>query len=346
MDGTGRRRHLRATLLVLALAGVVAATATAADLRSTARAQSKIRIGLVLPLLSNPFIAPIRDGAVETAKKLGNVEVLVTGTNAPAEQANALKTYLAANVDALMFDPIDSSAVAPAVVEANRKGIPVIAVVGGSEQGKLSTFITPQWYRAGFLAGQTVATGWCKTVNPCKVALVGGANAPGPGLDSGKGMLAGVKSRKNVQLVQTVYTDYGAEQSLKAAQQILTGHPDVNFVMAWWSVGTISTVSAIRTANKTGEVGTNSLTGACPVLKDLLSGLVDNDVMMFPELMGKAGVESAVKLLKGQKVPKLQPSPMYVITKAKAEALLTGKLKAPKGVPVVEHLRQAKAGCK
>jgi ribose transport system substrate-binding protein len=340
-----RRRRLPLALGVFAAAVLVLG---ASAVPGSASSEKKIRIGLVLPALSNPFIAPIRDGAVAQAKKLGNVQVLTTGTNIPAEQANALKTYIAAGVDALMFDPIDSSAVSPAVLQANAKHIPVVAVVGGSEKGKLATFISPQWYRAGYAVGAGVANGWCQGKSPCQVGLVGGTNAPGPGLDSGKGMTAGVKSKSNVQLVQTVYTDYSAEQSLQAAQQILTGHPAINFVMAWWSVGTISTESAIRTANKTGTVGTNSLTGACPVLKDLLDGKVYNDAMMFPELMGSVGVQSAVKVLNGKKVPKLQASPHYLITRAKANAILSGKLKPPAAIAVQvrAHLRAAKAGCK
>ncbi len=344
-----RHRRLLVWLVITVIAAcVVAATALGSPARTsrTTAAKKTIRIGLVLPALSNPFIAPIRDGAIAEAKKLGNVQVLTTGTNVPAEQLNALNTYLAANVDAIMFDPLDDSAISPAVVAANKKGIPVIAIVGGSQKGKLSTFITPKWFNAGSAAAKQVAGGWCKSLKPCKVAIVGGGNAPGPGLDSGKGMIAGLKGAANVQLVQNVYTDYSAEQSLKAAQQVLTGHPDVNFVMAWWSVGTISTESAIRTANKTGKIGTASLTGACPVLKDMLNGLVYNDVMMFPELMGSAGVTSAVKLINGGKVPAVQASPFYPITKAKAEAILAGKLKPPAGVPVLAHLQAAKAGCK
>jgi ribose transport system substrate-binding protein len=327
-------------LLIAIVSVVVGATGAGATQNKT------IRIGLVLPLLSNPFIAPVRDGAVAEAKKLGNVQVLATGTNIPAEQLNALKTYLAAKVDVLMFDPIDSSAIAPAVQQANAAGVPVIGIIGGSAKGKLSTLITPDWYKAGYAAGKQVATGWCKNLNPCNVGLVAGTNAPGPGLDSGKGMIAGVKSNPNTKLVQVVYTDYSAEQSLKAAQQILTGHPDLNFLMAWWSVGTLSTESAIRTANAASKVGTNSLTGACPVLQGLLGGTVYNDVMMFSELMGKAGVDSAVKLLNHQSVPAKVISPNYPITKTQADAILAGKLKPPSTMPVLQHLQAAKAGCK
>jgi len=336
-------RRLLFIALTLAIASLPLAVCVSG---AGAKQQKTIRIGLVLPLLSNPFIAPVRDGAVAEAKKLGNVQVLSTGTNIPAEQLNAMNTYLDAKVDVLMFDPIDSSAIAPAVQKANAAGVPVIGVIGGSAKGKLSTLITPDWYKAGYAAGRQVATGWCKNLDPCKVGLVAGTNAPGPGLDSGKGMIAGVKSNPHAQVVQTVYTDYSAEQSLKAAQQILTGHPDLNFLMAWWSVGTLSTESAIRTANLTDKVGTNSLTGACPVLQGLLDGTVYNDVMMFSELMGKAGVDAAVKLVAGKSVPAKVISPNYPITKSQAEALLSGKAKPPASMPVLQHLQAAKAGCK
>jgi ribose transport system substrate-binding protein len=347
LKGGAMYKLRRRSVAAFALAGSI--VMLSGDLAATAGAKSEqktIRIGLVLPALSNPFINPVKTGAEAEAKKIGNVKILTTGINTPAEQANALKTYIAGGVDALVFDSIDSAAVSPAVIEANKKGIPVIGVISGAKSGKLATFISPKWYQAGFDVGKQIATGYCRRFNPCRVGLVGGANAPGAGLDSGKGMMAGVKSAKNVDLVQTVYTDYSAEQSLAAAQQILTAHPDLNFLMSWWSVGTISVVSSIRTANKTGKIGAASISGACPVLKDMLDGKVYADAAMFSELMGSAAVQSAIKAIKGEKLPKNQASPYYLITRPKALALLSGKAKAPKGVPIVGHLKAAKAGCK
>ena len=343
------RKAIGAMIVSVGVAAVLAASAAAltASKSSPAKADATtIRIGLVLPALTNPFIAPVKTGAEAAAKKIGNVKILTTGINTPAEQANAMKTYIAAGVDAIIFDSIDSAAVSPAVLEANKKGIAVIGVISGTKRGKLATFISPEWYKAGFAVGSQIAKGYCKNLNPCNVGLVGGANAPGAGLDSGKGMMAGVKSKPNVKLVQTVYTDYSAEQSLAAAQQILTANPDLNFLMSWWSVGTISSVSAIRTAGKTGKVSSASISGACPVLKDMLDGKVYADAAMFSELMGATAVESAVKVIGGGKVPKFQASPYVLLTKPRAEALLSGKVKPPKGVPIVQHLKAAQAGCK
>src|SRR5207244_534722 len=156
---------------------------------ATTRSSAKYRIGLVLPLLSNPAISPIRDGAVREGKAK-DVEVLVTGTNDPAAQNAALMTYINLKVDALIFDPIDSAAISPAVQKANGLGIPVIGVIGGASKGTIATLISPDWYKLGFDVAKQSAQGWCKNLNPCNVAIVGGANAPGPGLDRGKGIVA------------------------------------------------------------------------------------------------------------------------------------------------------------
>jgi len=303
------------------------------------------RIGLVLPALSNPFISPIRDGAEEAAEELG-VDLLVTGTDEPTEQANALQQYLtSANVDALIFNSIDSKAVSPAVEAANQQDVPVIGVVSGTETGELASFVTPDWFQAGEMVGEEIATGWCADIDPCRVGLVAGANAPGAGLDSGKGMIKGIESAPNVELVQTVYTDYSAEQALNAGTEILTGNPDLNFLASWWSVGSLSALEAVRAADKVGDIGVNSLTGACPVLAEMLKDTVYTDVMMFPELMGRTALESAVKILDGEDVPAEQGSPMHLVTNEDVKAMLAGDEEPPDDVPALEHIEEAEAGC-
>ena len=101
---------LATMLVVLAGAGVLVAAAVAGSSwpGSHARASADYRIGLVLPDLSNLYIAGIRDGAVAQGKKSG-AEILVKGTNDAAGQTNAMLDYVGAKVDAIIVDPIDSA---------------------------------------------------------------------------------------------------------------------------------------------------------------------------------------------------------------------------------------------
>src|SRR5262245_31243039 len=85
---------------VIASAGVLVAAAVASS-GVHARASTDYRIGLVLPDLSNLYIAGIRDGAMNQAKKSG-ATVLVKGTNDAAGQTNAMLDYVGAKVDAII----------------------------------------------------------------------------------------------------------------------------------------------------------------------------------------------------------------------------------------------------
>src|SRR3982750_1984038 len=111
---------LATTLVVLAAAGVLVAAAVAgtSSRGSHTRASADYRIGLVLPDLSNLYIAGIRDGAIAQGKKSG-AEILVKGTNDAAGQTNAMLDYVGAKVNAIIVDPIDSAAIVTAVKAAN-----------------------------------------------------------------------------------------------------------------------------------------------------------------------------------------------------------------------------------
>ena len=112
------RRNLgRLALFVVAVAivGTLVASASAGSSSRTthARATAKLyRIGLVLPDLSNLYIAGIRDGAQAQGKK-SDAEILVKGTNDAAGQTNAMLAYVGAKVDAIIVDAIDGNAIVP-----------------------------------------------------------------------------------------------------------------------------------------------------------------------------------------------------------------------------------------
>src|SRR3954467_5925422 len=115
---------LAAVLAVLVSAGVLVAAAVAgsAGHGSHAKASANYRIGLVLPDLSNLYIAGIRDGAQAQGKTSG-ADILVKGTNDAAGQTNAMLAYVGAKVDAIIVDAIDGHAIVPAITAANKAGI-------------------------------------------------------------------------------------------------------------------------------------------------------------------------------------------------------------------------------
>lgn len=321
-------------------------SAASADSSSVAPAPDKVlRVGLVLPDISNPFINPIATGAQSAADELG-IELLVTGTNDPVAQVSAMENYIGAGVDALGFNSIDAVAMGAAVEKANEAGIPTFAVVSGTSVGDLESLISADFKEAGRLVGELIGSGWCADKDPCNVGIVQGALADEAGLAGDTGLREGLAKYPNVMIVAEAPTNYDANEAFNVAQNMLTANPDLNFIHAWWSSGSLSVVEAVGDANKTGDVGVSSLTGACTVLQELIDGKIYADAMMFPELMGAAFVRAAHgQLTNDETVELLVNTAIYPITTDTANEILADPSKAPADLPeALVHLEDAKNG--
>src|SRR5262245_56830353 len=249
---------LAAALIALACAGVVAAAALAGS-SSHARASADYRIGLVLPDLSNLYIAGIRDGAVSQGKK-SNADILVKGTNDAAGQTNAMLDYVGAKVDAIIVDPIDSAAIVTAVKAANKAGSPVVAVQSNDNGGKTATFIAGREDVAGREMGKD-AVNYCKGKNPCEIGIIEGIRADQSGAEENRAFLATIKPHKNIKVVGQGETQYDPAKALNLATNLLTAHPGIDYLYAWWDPGGAAAVQAIQSKGKLGKIGVASQNG-------------------------------------------------------------------------------------
>jgi ribose transport system permease protein len=329
-------------LLLLAAVSIVATVAAAAATAGTSVDQQRIRIGYVLPDLANPVIAGLRDGAVAEAKKQ-KVDLLVKGTNDSAGQTNAFLTYVGAKVDAIAVDSIDSKAIIPAVKKANDAGIPVIAVQAPPGGGKLATFIGPDNVQAGVLIGKAVAA-YCRGKDPCKVGIIEGILADESGADEDRGMRSVVKKYPNIEIVAHQPTNYDPAKALNVATNMLTAHPDMNYIYAWWDQGALSALEAARAKNLDGEIGISGYGGSCLNLAEVIKGNIYQESVNFTDVMGALMVTNALKAIKGQKLPPRTRAPLLSVTTPYAKALLAGSAKAPKGLPILKKLKQAQSG--
>src|SRR5947208_2111303 len=112
---------------------VVVATATigaaaAGCNRSRAGTGGAPRIAFVLKTLNSPFFNDMQRGAQEAATRLGvNLVVQAADREIDVErQMQIVENLLQTGVQALCLTPSGSKEIVPAVVKANRAGIPVV----------------------------------------------------------------------------------------------------------------------------------------------------------------------------------------------------------------------------
>jgi len=337
---------LATMLVVLAGAGVLVAAAVAGSTGhgSHAKASADYRIGLVLPDLSNLYIAGIRDGAVAQGKKSG-AEILVKGTNDAAGQTNAMLAYVGAKVDAIIVDSIDANAIITAVKAANKAGIPVIAVQSNVNGGKTATFISGREIVAGQEMGKD-AVNYCKDKNPCEIGIIEGIRADQSGAEENKAFLATIKPHKNIKVVGQGETQYDPAKALNLATNLLTAHPGIDYLYAWWDPGGAAAVQAIQAKGKLGKIGVASQNGDCIQLGHVLKGNASVTAAFFPSIIGGGGVTAAIDAIKGKKLPTWTVAPVVGVTTKLANDWLSGKSSPPAALKadIVQRLKNAKAG--
>ena len=104
----------------------VAATLTASLLGSVASAES---IGVSMALFDDNFLTVLRNGMIDTAAGMDGVELQVEDAqNDVAKQLNQINNFIAAGVDAIIVNPVDTSATQAMSDAASSAGIPLVYV--------------------------------------------------------------------------------------------------------------------------------------------------------------------------------------------------------------------------
>jgi ABC-type sugar transport system substrate-binding protein len=339
-------RKTKVVLLLGAMALVVASLTAGAAAKSNGAAKStkKLRIGLVLPDLSNLYIAGLRNGVQAEAKKTGDT-VLVKGTSDATGQANATLAYVAAKVDTIIIDAIDSKGIMPAIKAANKAKIPVITIQSDVPGADRAAFIAGREDLAGLYMG-LAASDWCLGSDPCEIGIIEGIRADQSGAEENKAFRAHVAKFPNIKIVGAAETQYDAAKALNLATNLLTAHPNIKFLYAWWDPGGNAAVKAIQAKGKIGQVGVASQNGDCIALGHVLAGRQTQTSAFFADVIGSIAVQTAHNIADGKPVTKFVEAPVVSVDQARATAWLAGTAKPPAlvRVDIMRRLREAKSG--
>ncbi len=84
---------------------------------------------------------------------------------------------------------------------------------------------------------------------------------------------------------------------------MLQAHPDIDTVFAASDLMALGAIEAIAAAGKTGKIRVVGFDALDDAKKAIEAGTMEASVAQFPYEMGKAAVESAVKVMNGEKLP-------------------------------------------
>jgi ribose transport system substrate-binding protein len=292
----------------LGLIGVAAAALVSAQ---AANAQT---VALVTINQQALFFNQINDGAKQAADKAGAKLVIFNANNVAAAQNSAIEDYIAQKVDGIVLVAIDVNGVKPAVTAAKNAGIPVVAIDARIPDGDNAAFIGVDNKGAGEQIGKYFADyAKSKMGGSAKVGIVGALNSfiQNQRLDGFKAA-AGASGAK---FLDTVDGQNIQDVALTAAENLMTANPDLNALYATGEPALVGAISAVTSQQATGKVKVFGWDLTAQAIKGIDEGWIVAVVQQDPFQEGVAGVETVLKIKKGEKVNPSIDIPITIVTK-------------------------------
>jgi ribose transport system substrate-binding protein len=219
--------------------------------------------------------------------------------NDTLKQRAHVEEFVNSKVNLLIISPKEAAPLSAPVAEAYRKGIPVIILDRRVLGTEYTTFIGADNRRIGRAAGRWAAA---KLGNRGKVVELKGLMTSTPGQDRHSGFLEGIKGT-GLEVIFEADMKWLEPEARKEMESALAVHKKIDLVYAHNDPGAHGAWLAAKAAGREREmlfVGIDALPqeGQIYVQQGILAASFE-----YPT-GGKEAIEIALRILKGEKVPK------------------------------------------
>lgn len=282
-----------------------AGTENTPQTEESAQIDGKMKVGVSLSTLNNPFFVSIRKGIEEAEGE--DVETIVSDAqNDSSVQSNQVEDLITQGVDLIIINPVDSTAIAPSVEKANEANIPVICVDRGTDSGEIVSFIASNNIEGGKLAGEFILDKVGENAEVIQLEGIPGASST---RERGEGFKEATDGKINLVASQTA--NFDRAEGLTVMENLLQAHPDVKAVFCQNDEMALGASEAIKASGK--DIVVVGFDGNDDAISAVEDGSISATVAQQPKEMGKLAIETAIKYLKGEQVEEQVDSPLELV---------------------------------
>lgn len=268
----------------------------------------EIKIGLIVSTLNNPFFVKLKEGAEAKANELGYELLIMDSQNDPAKEVSNMEDMTSKGADIVLLNPVDSDAAVAAIQVANNLKTPVITLDRISNAGDVVSHIASDNIAGGKMAGEYIIEQLDGEGNIVELEGIAGSSAA---RDRGAGFNEGIKG-SSLKVVAKQAADFDRTKGLTVMENILQGNKDIKAVFAHNDEMALGAQKALQDAdmNDVIVVGFDATDDAVKAVKD---GKMGATVAQQPDLIGSLGIETAIKVLKNEKVERFLPVELQLV---------------------------------
>ncbi len=282
-------------------------------------------VGVTMALFDDNFLTVLRNGIEADAKKMGVTVQIEDAQNDVAKQLDQIKNFAASGVDAIIVNPVDTSATQAMSDAAAAASVPLVYV--NREPINVDTLPDGQ----AFVASNEVESGTLETKEICRLLKEAGKSEANVYIMMGQLSNQAAQQRtKDIHDVMAsgecgvtlnVIDEQTANWSRDEAQNLMTNWLSTNKEFdALISNNDEMAIGAIQSMKAAGIDMKSVIVGGVDATQDALAAMQagDLDVTVFQNAAAQGGgsLDAALKLAKGESVDKKVYVPFELVTPA------------------------------
>jgi ribose transport system substrate-binding protein len=263
-------------------------------------------IGVSIQDLQAQFYVSLQQGMKAEAQKYGYSIVFTDANRDQAAQTSQVEDFIAKHVNAIVLAPVDSTAVGPAIAEANTANIPVFTadIASTSKVGHVVSHVASDNVQGGKVAADLLGAalnghGTVAIIDQPEVTSV---------QDRVKGFRQELAAKyPGITIVADQTAGGDRAQAATVMDNLLQTYPNLNGVFGINDDSALGALGALKTSGNLGKVKIVGYDATPEARKDIDAGEMVGDPEQHPDQIGKLVVDQIHAYFNGQTPPKYIP---------------------------------------
>ncbi|WP_024286849.1 ABC transporter substrate-binding protein [Cellulomonas sp. KRMCY2] len=221
-------------------------------------------------------------------------------------QIQAIRSYIAQDVDVIAFSPVVESGWDAVLEEAKAAGIPVVLTdraVDSQDESLYVSFIGSDFVLEGQMAGEWVVENLGS--EPLKVVELQGTTGSAPAIDRKEGFEAAIAGNDNIEIIASQTGNFTRTEGKAVMEGFLQANPEIDLVFAHNDDMGLGAIEAIEAAGLVPGVDIKIVT--IDAVHDGMQALADGKINYIVEcnpLLGPDLADIIDKVMAGESVEK------------------------------------------
>ena len=289
------------------------AFAASAIIMTSAMAQ---KVGVSMAYFDDLFLTTLREAMTAQAKETGVKLQFEDAQGDIGKQLSQIQNFIAQKVDAMVVNPVDSSATPKMTKLATDAGIPLVYVNREPYEKDLPekvVYVGSDEHVSGKLEGEAIAA---LLNNKGNVAIMMGELSTQAAVLRTEGVEKVIAQHPEMKVVQKQTANWRRNEAIDLMNNWLVAGTKIDAVAANNDEMAIGAIIAVQQAGKDPKkIFIGGVDATRDALGEMEKGNLAVTVFQDAKGQGKAVVDSAIKLIKGEKVDSRVYVPFVLVTK-------------------------------